>query len=636
MNALCVALFTLLLATIPDAPGQQRPTAPESLIGLWGSEQFLGPQVRGELIIDGRGARWLARIAGFEVPIERSDFAVRFVLPNGAGEFRGQLSSDSKTLTGHWIQPASNIFFQRYATPIELRNAAPSVWTGVVRPLDERISFYLQIARLPDGRLEARIRNPEFGWLSRSPWPVEMKDANVTFGSGQNQAAGSYDSANDLLTLGLLNPPATPVVFTRRSPENAIGLYPRTPPSPAETYTYHEPIAENDGWATSSLSQAGLDPAPITQLMQSILAANPNDQDFVPIHSILIARNGKLAVEEYFYGFDRNRPHDMRSAGKTIAPMLVGVVRDHGPKLDADTAVYSLFSNYKPFANWDERKSKLTLQDLMTMTSGLACEDSDSSSPGNENQMQSQTQERDWYRYTLNLPMKRDPGGSSAIYCSATLNLVGGAAERATKRWNADLFYQYLAKPLQFGEYHLNLMPTGDVYTGGGAYLRPRDELKLGQLYLGGGVWNGRRVIDKDWVAKSTTAHATFIRPVVDIDQNHEYGYGWHIHHFKVAGRVYREYAAEGNGGQLVIVIPDLKIVAAINAGGYGSAVWYRWGLEMIPRYLIPAVSWSRNTPGSGRTTSVRGLRSARWGLSTLRHHDSCFRTVDLLSCQGR
>jgi CubicO group peptidase (beta-lactamase class C family) len=178
----------------------------------------------------------------------------------------------------------------------------------------------------------------------------------------------------------------------------------------------------------------------------------------------------------------------MRSAGKTLAPMLVGVARDHGAKVEADTPVYSLFPEYKPFANWDERKSRLTLQDLMTMTPGLACEDSDSSSPGGENQMQSQTQERDWYKYTLDLPMKRDPGGSTAIYCSAALNLVGGLAERTAKRWNADLFYEYLAQALQFGEYHLNLMPTGDVYTGGGAYLRPRDELKLGQLYLDGRV----------------------------------------------------------------------------------------------------------------------------------------------------
>src|SRR5215470_112825 len=204
----------LMTAGLSARLGQKRPTAPESLVGLWGSEQILGPQVRGELIIDGRGGTWRARIAGFEAAVERSDSTVHIALPNGEGEFRGQLTADSKNLTGHWIQPTSNVFFPRYATPIEFRNVAPSVWTGQIRPLDERISFYIQIARLPGGKLEARIRNPEFGWLSRSPWPIEMKGADVTLGSGQNQANGTYDPVNDVLTLGLLNPPAAPVVLS--------------------------------------------------------------------------------------------------------------------------------------------------------------------------------------------------------------------------------------------------------------------------------------------------------------------------------------------------------------------------------------------------------------------------------------
>ena len=79
-------------------------------------------------------------------------------------------------------------------------------------------------------------------------------------------------------------------------------------------------------------------------------------------------------------------------------------------------------------------------------------------------------------------------------------------------------------------------------------------------------------------------------RSVVDTDLDHQYGYAWHIHNFTVNGRVYREYAAEGNGGQLIMVIPDLDMVAAINAGNYGVS-WYRWGLEVVPQYLIPAAA---------------------------------------------
>src|ERR1700682_4983047 len=99
--------------------------------------------------------------------------------------------------------------------------------------------------------------------------------------------------------------------------------------------------------------------------------------------------------------------------------------------------------------------------------------------------------------------MQREPGGEHAIYCSADLNLVGGAVARATGKWLPEFFDENFARPVEFGPYHLNLMPTGEAYMGGGAYLRPRDELKLGQLYLNGGTWNGRRVVSKAWVEES-------------------------------------------------------------------------------------------------------------------------------------
>src|SRR5262249_7452201 len=151
--------------------------------------------------------------------------------------------------------------------------------------------------------------------------------------------------------------------------------------------------------------------------------------------SILISRRGKLVLEEYFRGFGRERPHDMRSAGKTIAPMLVGLARDHGAKVGPGTPVYSLFPDYKPFANWDERKTRLTVEHLMTMTSGLATDDNADSSPGSEDQMQSQSEQPDWYKYPLDLPMAREPGGTTAIYSSASLNLTGGVAQRASGIW---------------------------------------------------------------------------------------------------------------------------------------------------------------------------------------------------------
>ncbi len=112
--------------------------------------------------------------------------------------------------------------------------------------------------------------------------------------------------------------------------------------------------------------------------------------------------------------------------------------------------------------------------------------------------------------------------------------------------------------------------------------MRPRDMLKLGQLYLDGGVWHGRRLIDQRWIDASVTRHATF-------GPNHDYGYAWHLHAFRVDGHDYRGYAAEGNGGQFVIVVPELDLVVAITAGNYGQfSVWYPLQ-KLVTDYVIPA-----------------------------------------------
>jgi CubicO group peptidase (beta-lactamase class C family) len=565
----------------------QSPASPADLSGIWASEQSFGPLVKGTLKIDAHGNAWYGSIAGFDVPIAKDGSEIRFTVPGDRGEFRGRLAADRKSIAGHWIQPASRIFNQRYATPVTLTEMAPSVWQGDVVPLEERLSFYISIRRMPDGAFSAMIRNPEFGWLN-GRYQVEVQGSSIRLSSPTGQVNGTYDQASHRLLLNLVNGSPAPTALTQCSEDGALGFFPRSTRERAD-YRYSQPLRQNDGWPTASLAEVELDPKLLTELVQSVLKADPNDAQAIPLHSLLIARHGKLVLEEYFHGFDRERTHNTRSAGKTLAPILIGAVREHGAKVAPNTPIYSLFFQYKPFANWDERKNRVTVEDIMTMTPGWDCDDNKASSPGGENNLQSR--QNDWYKYTLDLPMVRDPGGTVAIYCSASLNLVGGVAERAAGRWNAELFRDYIAVPLQFGNYHLNLMPTGSVYTGGGAEIRPRDALKLGQLYLSGGLWNGKRVISESWVRESTMNHSRFANRVVETDANHEYGYGWHIHTFVVGGHSYREYAAEGAGGQLVMVIPDLDLVVGINAGDYRSRNWYAWMLDVIPKYFIPAAA---------------------------------------------
>ncbi|MGP1664500.1 MAG: serine hydrolase domain-containing protein, partial [Rhodanobacter sp.] len=368
--------------------------------------------------------------------------------------------------------------------------------------------------------------------------------------------------------------------FTRRDRNHALGYYVTTP---ADTpTTYRVPVPVDDGWSTAALADVGMRVAPMTALLQHVQTLATAEPGHPQVHGLLVARHGKLAFESYFHGYSREQAHDMRSAGKSFASVLVGMAIQHGANLSAQTPVLSLFPEYQNLEHVDAAKRAISVGDLMSMSSGLACDDDSGDSPGAEDKMQMQQDETDWYRYTLNLPMVQEPGADKAVYCSAGINLLGGVVRHATGRPLTELFRDWIAGPLQMRGYHLNLMPNDDAYLAGGMRLRPRDMLKLGQLYLNGGIWNGQRLLDPSWIDASVARHTSF-------GPNHDYGYAWHLHTFQVQGHDYRVYAAEGNGGQFVIAVPELDLAVAITAGSYGEfSSWYPLQ-DLVTNYIIPA-----------------------------------------------
>ena len=234
------------------------------------------------------------------------------------------------------------------------------------------------------------------------------------------------------------------------------------------------------------------------------------------VHAFLVARHGVLVVEEYFHGFHRDEPHDLRSAAKSLTSVLVGAAIQSGAPLAASTRVHHAIHGGSFPGGLEPRRRALTVEHLLTMSPGFDCDDSDPDSLGNEDRMQEQTAEPDWWRYTLRLPMVRDPG-SAAVYCSAGSNLLGAVLRGATGESIPRLFHRLVAEPLGIRRYHMPLSPTGEAYMGGGIYLLPRDFLKLGQLMLDGGVWKA--------AASSATVGAAQRQPAPTWPA--PYGYLW-------------------------------------------------------------------------------------------------------------
>jgi CubicO group peptidase (beta-lactamase class C family) len=255
-----------------------------------------------------------------------------------------------------------------------------------------------------------------------------------------------------------------------------------------------------------------------------------------------------------------------------------------------ESKVYEVLAAQGPFENADPRKATITLAQLMTHSAGLACDDNDDASPGNEGIMQTQRTQPDWWKYTLGLPMAHDPGARYA-YCSANINLVGAALTRATHTWLPEYFEQRVARPLGFGAYYWNLMPNGEGYLGGGAWMRPRDLLKVGQMALDAGVWRGQRIFDAGWVETSTVPRIAITPETTgySAEQFGEYygrgkdGYAWHLGALKAGEREFRTYAATGNGGQLLVVAPELELVAVFTGGNYGQGgIWSQWPNRLL------------------------------------------------------
>jgi len=345
------------------------------------------------------------------------------------------------------------------------------------------------------------------------------------------------------------------------------------------------PRSREDGWDTATVGSVNLTEGRL-QTMETAIRSD----EFKKITSILVARHGKLVYERYFDGSDSSALRDTRSVTKTVTSMLIGIALDKGLLSGLDSPVMPFFPDKQPVKNPDPRKEEIAIEDLLTMSSLLECDDWNEFSRGNEERMYLI---EDYFQFTLDLPIKgfpawmskpeSSPHGRSFSYCTAGVSTLGGVLERATRMPIPEFAAKNLFAPLGIRNAEWQLTPTGSAMTGGGLRLQSRDLLKLAQLFADNGVWNGARVISEGWVRASTKPHA-------EIDDETEYGYLWWLKTFESGGKDFAGFYMSGNGGNKVAVFPDLNLTVVITSTNYNTRGMHEQTDRLLYEHVLASV----------------------------------------------
>src|SRR5258706_5373474 len=344
------------------------------------------------------------------------------------------------------------------------------------------------------------------------------------------------------------------------------------------------PASRQDGWPTASLESGGIDPKPLQDLETAIRVGQ-----FKEIGSVLNARHGKLVYEGYFDG-DSNTPRDTRSATKSITGILIGIAIGEEKLSGVDTHVLQLLPEHaRKLQNPDPRKDKITVEDFLTMSSALECDDWNDASRGNEERMYVV---EDWAQFILDLPIRGrmhlgeqiDPPayGRYFSYCTGGVFTLSEVLQKATGVRTDHYADEKLFGPLGITDAKWVYSPMNIPQTGGGLRLSSRDLLKIAQLYLNGGNWQGRRVIDEAWVHTSTQPHAR-------IDDETEYGYLWWLKSFKSGGKSYPAFFMTGNGGNKGVAFPGLDLVVVITSTNYNTRGMHEQTEKLLTDYILAA-----------------------------------------------
>ncbi len=351
-------------------------------------------------------------------------------------------------------------------------------------------------------------------------------------------------------------------------------FYPRIPDLNGNiTYAYQQPEQHGDGLKTASLFDSGVDTATFFHLIDRIII-----QEFGRIESLLILKDGKLLLEEYFFGYDKDQLHKIHSCTKSVVSLLLGISLANHPEIDVNQSIFSLFPEFDSLKTAE--KEKITMKNVLMMTSGIDW----SKEPEKNEEIQDV-----FYQY-LSLPMAA-AHGIKFQYSDGNTDILGRIIENLEGKNILQIAESKLFEPLGISNYGWDNHPNGFPKCGSGLGLRSRDMGKIGLLILNDGKWENQQIVPSEWIEEST-------KPQVMESEYFHYGYQFWHHSEKdkkwwdsrlnPSMDEHEVVMALGWGGQYIMVIRDLDLIIVLTASNYYSHEEAFSQIEMVIEEIMP------------------------------------------------
>ena len=333
--------------------------------------------------------------------------------------------------------------------------------------------------------------------------------------------------------------------------------------------SYRKPIDINDGLNISSLEEHNLDKNIFAKINRDICKGKYGN-----IHSFLVIENNDLVIEQYYNEWKRDRLHFLASTTKSFNSILIGIAIEQGKINNVNQRMLSFFPDYKILEK-DTLKNKISIKDLLTMTSGFEWDEQSLpvSDPNNMGVQFDKTD--DWLKSALMLAMDTVPG-TKYVYSGPNNIILSEIIKKTTGQNIAEFAEKYLFNPLGIKE-HDWFAKNGVYDSGGGLKLKSRDIAKYGLLHLNKGKWNDKKIVSEKWIEE-------IFHPYIEINYPFYSCYQWQMSKTDLGFDV---WFIPGNGGQIINIVPALNMVIVINADNRKIPKEKRTPLEHLLQNII-------------------------------------------------